>query len=42
MNAQQIIEEKLKIEQSEYLLNDLEIIKKHNDLIRDKNWIDYR
>lgn len=42
INAQRIIEEKLKNKQSEYLLNDLEIIKKHNDLIREKNWIDYK
>ena len=40
--AQRIIEEKLKAEQPEYLLNDLESIRKHNDLIKGRNWIDYR
>lgn len=38
--AQQIIEEKLKIEQIEQLLNDLETIKNHNLMIRDQNWTD--
>jgi hypothetical protein len=42
LNAQQIIEEKLKISQDEYLLNELNIIKEHNVLIQNKNWIDYR
>ncbi|MDP4226337.1 MAG: hypothetical protein Q8907_10025 [Bacteroidota bacterium] len=40
-NAQKIIEEKLKNSQNTLMINDFEIIKKHGESIRDKNWNDY-
>lgn len=42
MNSQCIIEEKLKIEQSDYLLDELDRIKKHNEQIQEKSWIEYK